>query len=153
MIITAPDNPFVMDLDKYTVFLAGGITNCSNWQAEVAAKLDREDVLIFNPRRHFYSEGVEEEQIEWEYRYLRQSDIILFYFAPETLCPITLYEYGYWVDRRDSFGCGPKIYVCCHPDYKRINDVRIQTRLCCPYTEVYTNLEDMTDEISRILED
>ena len=51
---------------------------------------------------------------------------ILFWFSPETLNPIALYELGTWVR-------GPKpIFVGVHPDYPRRQDVVIQLELARP---------------------
>ena len=47
-IITAPS----IEKPKFiSLFLAGGITNCKNWQNEVIKELEFEDVSIFNPRQ------------------------------------------------------------------------------------------------------
>ena len=46
-IITAPS----IEKPKYiSLFLAGGITNCKEWQKVVIKELESENVSIFNPR-------------------------------------------------------------------------------------------------------
>ena len=112
-----------------SIFLAGSITGAVDWQNRA------KDCLIpyynvFNPRRENYSTfdpSVEKEQITWEHDHLLFCDNIMFYFSHETLAPITLLEYGkmlsiaQWVQLN--------IFVCIHPEYKRKNDVLIQTEL------------------------
>jgi hypothetical protein len=97
------------------VFLAGGITGCSNWQKEIAADLcpDTKRSLhdqcctstgnhawpgtLFNPRREnfpMHDPKAAEAQIRWEHERLWKSDIIAIWFCKETLCPICLFELG-----------------------------------------------------------
>lgn len=40
-----------------TLFLAGGITNCSNWQQEVVTRLSGSDLTLVNPRRKIWEEA------------------------------------------------------------------------------------------------
>ena len=108
------------------VFLAGGITGCPDWQSDVVRYLEDVDVTVFNPRREDFPIGdpnAAMDQIKWEHDHLRKADAILFWFPCETLCPIVLYELGAW-----SMTTKPLI-IGCHPDYKRIQDVNIQTML------------------------
>jgi hypothetical protein len=109
------------------LFLAGGITGCPDWQADVCGMLRRVSVPldIINPRRAAWSmePGNEEAQIAWEHRHLLRADAILFWFPCETLCPIALLELGAWL-------CRPKeLFIACHPEYARRRDVVIQARL------------------------
>lgn len=121
------------------VFLAGGISGCPDWQAELLEMLKYTNLLIFNPRRkewpkfdginrtlHQMAEG--ERQIAWEYNYLRQAGRIAFWFPRETVCPITLLEYGYALGRLTADD-GPELYIGCHPDYARRFDVLHQWRV------------------------
>src|SRR5262249_11911770 len=80
-----------------TVFLAGGISDCENWQRQVAEALQHVNVTLLNPRREAFPQGNEDEnrqQIGWEHRYLKRADIVAFWFPPQTLCPIALFELG-----------------------------------------------------------
>ncbi len=111
-----------------SIFLAGSISNAADWQTKVALCLRWDtDLNVINPRREIY-DGNEEEQITWEFFYLRFCNIIMFYFSHETLAPITLFEYGKMLERlkHDPY---KKLYICIHPDYKRKQDVIIQTEL------------------------
>lgn len=129
-----------------TLFLAGSISGAWNWQKEMANKL-RQYYHIFNPRRGNYnsfSPEMEREQITWEYIHLEYCDNILFYFSHETLAPITLLELGAYLDygRKNQ----KNIYICINPEYKRKNDVLIQTELRAPnlLKNITYNLCDLT---------
>ena len=127
-------------------FLAGGITNCHNWQQDAINQLQQYDlpVLLFNPRRDDWNmeAGLEEsrKQIEWEYKYLKECVACIFWFPPETLCPITLFELGYMLGTRT------KLFIGCDPEYKRKFDVEVQTSLRDPKIKVHDNLKDLINE-------
>src|SRR5205823_10719946 len=92
--IEAPDE---YDGTGASVFLAGGISNTHDWQTELVALLAELPVAILNPRRKNYpwhDPAAAEEQIRWEFRYLRRAAAVAFWFPPETLCPIALFELG-----------------------------------------------------------
>ena len=123
---------------KDCLFLAGSITGAENWQKELAFKnhgfygrlIDRYN--IFNPRRENYNgldPKLEQEQITWEYHCIHYCERILFWFAKETLAPITLFELGSALHTHDH----SNISIGIDPEYKRKNDVIIQTRLRNPH--------------------
>lgn len=125
-----------------SVFLAGGITNCPNWQKMMASLLadTKMNLILLNPRRANFpigDPGAAMEQITWEHDHLRAATAILFWFPCETLCPIVLYELGAW-----SMTDKP-IFVGVHPRYKRRRDVEIQTGLVRPDVKVVYSLEDL----------
>jgi hypothetical protein len=127
---------------RESVFLAGGITDCPDWQADVIAALKDEDddLTIANPRRDHFDvrdPSMSVEQIEWEFRWLHRCDVISFWFPKETLCPITLYELGMWQNS------GKLILIGVHPDYKRRVDVEIQTRLVMPSRTIVYDLMEL----------
>jgi hypothetical protein len=122
------------------LFLAGSITGAHDWQKEMAFKeYDHLNGLgkplrlvdyfnVFNPRRVDFDASdpnVEKEQITWEYHCIHHCHHILFWFAPETLAPITLFELGSALNTHPHYN----IYIGIDPDYKRKNDVIIQTSL------------------------
>lgn len=76
------------------IFLAGGITNCYEWQYPAAQELlDRTDLSVLNPRRKDFDVSNlsdSAEQIKWEHYYLRKADRILFWFPKTSICPISL---------------------------------------------------------------
>ncbi len=129
-----------------SLFLAGGVTGCPNWQAEVASALSGAEVTLVNPRRKNFliADPAESEgQIVWEHRALRLASAILFWFPEESLCPISLYELGAW-----SMSQKP-LFVGVHPQYKRRIDVEIQTRLVRPDVGVKYSLTELTAAVER----
>lgn len=128
------------------LFLAGGITNCPDWQQEMRMLLDDTDLTLLNPRRADFPIGEKsaaQVQIEWEHNMLRDSDAIMFWFPEETICPIVLYELGAW-----SMGKKP-IFVGVHPDYQRRQDVEIQTKLVRPGVEIVYSISDLATQIRK----
>src|ERR1700744_4033888 len=99
-----------------SLFLAGGITDCPDWQAEMRARLEDSALVLLNPRRARFpidDPSVAEAQIAWEHRHLRRASAILFWFPAEALQPIALYELGAW-----SMTTKPLV-VGVHPGYVR----------------------------------
>lgn len=129
---------------EVSLFLGGGITGCFDWQAEVARLLQKTDLVVINPRRKHWpmnDPAATEKQIEWEYEHLQTANMIMFWFASETLCPITLFEYGKWLVRNKP------LFVGCDPEYKRIEDVKIQTALERPFQKVFTDIEAVVGSV------
>lgn len=132
------------------VFLAGGISNCPEWQMEIVQKLkDMPDTLIlFNPRRKnfpMHDAIAAEAQIRWEFYRLREADIISFWFPKETLNPIVLFELG-----AHSMTDKPLI-VGVHPQYARRQDVEIQMALVRPHLKVVYSLDEVVEGIKSYL--
>ena len=141
-LITAPEKLGVTFWP--TAFLAGGITDCPNWQAEAAHLLADFNLVLLNPRREnfpIHDPNAAEEQIKCEHDHLRLVDMILFWFPCETLCPIVLYELGAWSMTNK------RILVGVHPDYKRRQDVEIQTRLVRPSLRIVYSLAELCDQV------
>ena len=135
-----------IDPNEKSLFLAGGISNCPNWQLEVVNMLKDSDWTIINPRRANFDVGnnqLLEPQIEWEHQRLRQARAILFWFPAQTLCPITLNELGAW-----SMMNKP-LFVGTHPEYQRKYDVEIQTRLVRPEITIQDSLEKLVLQITN----
>ena len=131
-----------------SVFLAGGISNCPNWQTELLELLRDTDWLVLNPRREDFDLNdphMAEAQIEWEYRHLALSDAIAFWFPPQTLCPITLYELGKW-----SMTDKP-LLIGVDTMYARRFDVIVQTRLARPDVTVTDSLEGLAAQLKGAL--
>lgn len=83
-----------------SIFLAGGITKCVNWQKVISEKLERYCVNVLNPRRDRYPMDdslAMRQQINWEYHMLKLADVIAFWFSNETEQPIALFELGRWL--------------------------------------------------------
>lgn len=133
---------------KQNLFLAGGITNCPNWQAKFIEYLKGyPDLNIFNPRRSNYpmdDPAAAEEQIKWEYDFLKSADAIVVWFSRGSLNPITLYELGLWVNARPELPA----FVGIDPGYERAQDVIIQTRLTRPEIKIVDTLEALALQIT-----
>jgi len=130
------------------VFLAGGISNCPDWQAEAAALLsDRDDLTVINPRRagFSFSEQTAVEQITWEYAQLRQADVILFWFTVGSVQPITLYELGVHATREVPLAVGTD------PAYPRRLDVEVQLSLARPGLTIHRSLAATVAAASELL--
>jgi hypothetical protein len=126
--VEAPE-PTDFDDDAVTVFLAGGIGNCPDWQADMVSLFEDTSLVLLNPRRKEFevpwTRQASEEQINWEFEALKRADIVLFWFAEGgSVQPIALYELG--SHARDR---GKRIVVGTHPDYARRDDIEIQVRL------------------------
>ena len=134
-IIEAPDNiPPKADL-----FLAGGISNCPNWQEQAIELLGNTEGTAINPRRsEKFTEDIADEQIAWEHQALRVCDSVIFWFPSETLCPITLFELGVFTQRKDT-----PIFVGTDLKYGRRFDVIKQLQLERPEIIVRDNVKDV----------
>jgi hypothetical protein len=127
-----------------SLFLAGGISGVADWQRAIVRMLDGTDLVILNPRRRRFpidDSSAAEAQIAWEFRYLRRAAVRLFWFPPQTLCPIALYELGAW-----SVRPGP-LFVGTDPAYARRADVEVQTRLARPDVRVANSLDALADQV------
>ena len=128
-----------------SVFLAGGITNCPDWQQQMSEMLSQTSLTVLNPRRaNFPIEDPDaaQKQIEWEHAHLRKATAVLFWFPCETLCPIVLYELGAWSMTEKQ------IFVGSHPDYLRRQDVEIQTLLQRPEVAIQYSLHHLARLVS-----
>jgi hypothetical protein len=121
--------------DKKIIFLAGSIEmgSAEMWQDEVIdiikySPLHSDNTIILNPRRDNWDPSWEQtiknsvfrEQVEWELCGIEDSDLILFYFDPNTRSPITLMELGTLANVDKD-----KAIVCCPDGYWRKGNVEI----------------------------
>lgn len=130
-VVTAPEN----SNGYWSVFLAGGISGCTNWQAKVIAELEHlsecynlSNVAIYNPRRDDFDvtdRTAEIEQIKWEHSMLTKADVLSIFFAnSDSVQPITLYEFGRFCKVKGTI---PVVTV--QKGYKRERDVLIRCAL------------------------
>jgi hypothetical protein len=149
-IYTAPELPQIGRNDK-TIFLGGSIEmgTAERWQEEVIDKLNLgNDWVILNPRRKdwdpTWKQSIDNpffyQQVDWEMTYLNRATYKIFYFADNTLSPITLLElgkYGQW----DSF-------VVCKENYLRRGNVEI----FCHHNNIpiYKNIDEVIKELINI---
>ena len=132
--------------NEMSIFLAGGITNCSDWQKELTEKLKDLPITILNPRRKDFSTlslGAEEEQVEWEFNHLRKASAISFWFSKETLNPITLLELG------SQLSLNKKLFIGIDPDYQKKENVIIQTKLARPEIKIVYSLDELATQIKN----
>ena len=142
-LVTAPE-VYKPQGGEICVFLAGGITNCANWQKEVIQTLYKEVrgickpdcLVVFNPRREnfpIHDPNAAQEQIEWEFKYLEMSDIFSMYFCSGISDqPICMYELGRHLHRISSkigWSFADHAIITVEDGYKRYADVLIQSRL------------------------
>lgn len=109
-VITAPHR-IHKDNEMFSVFLAGSIEmgRASDWQQEAIALFKKytpedapADLTLFNPRRPDWDSTIKQEftdpsfyqQVMWELNALSEASVILFYFEPGTISPISLFELG-----------------------------------------------------------
>lgn len=140
--ITCPD--VYVPGDNFSIFIAGGISGCKEWQPEMIQRFKTVDVDLINPRRSDFditNPRMSEEQITWEHEHLEAADAILFWFPFETMCPITLFELGKY-----SMSTKP-IFVACHPAYQRKFDVEHQMALVRPELKVHDNWEELIADV------
>ena len=102
-------------------------------------------LVLLNPRRRDFpidDPSAAEGQIAWEYRHLRRAMAVLFWFPPETLCPIALYELGGRSVCRDQ-----ALFVGTDPAYGRKLDVELQLRLARPEVRVADQIEELAGQV------
>lgn len=150
---------------EITCFLAGGITDCGEWQDEVINYLENVDVdltglVLFNPRRKnfpIHDPNASNEQIAWEFNMLEQMDIFSMYFAnsPKSVQPICMYELGRNLAKmevRFPNDYMNRITVSVEQGYSREQDVVIQSKLAMKgqdFVETNSNPEKHADTIIR----
>jgi len=108
------------------MFLAGGITDCPDWQRDLVLELHSTNLTVYNPRRANFPIGdpsAAQEQIAWEHERLHVADAVSFWFPCETLCPIVLFELGAALERHQH------LVVGVHEQYPRRQDVEVQCGL------------------------
>lgn len=137
--ITAPQKYKTTDRE-ISVFLAGGIVGCRDWQKDVIKcitfKSFGTNLVVYNPRRPSFpisDPNAAEEQIAWEFEALNNADIFSMYFdGGESDQPICMYELGRNIARIREMHPGDfekRIVVTCSPNYKRKKDVEVQVAL------------------------
>ncbi|WP_431243328.1 nucleoside 2-deoxyribosyltransferase domain-containing protein [Flavobacterium sp. P21] len=92
-----------LSIDAKTIFLAGSIEmdKAVDWQKH-CEELLQDQFVIFNPRRSEWDSGWSQtienpnfkEQVNWELNALERADIIIMFFAENTMSPISLLEFG-----------------------------------------------------------
>lgn len=150
--IQAP-NWFPRNKNAIKIFLAGSIemNTAENWQKRLLDLCSELDVIFLNPRRDDWDNTITQdssdprfrEQVEWELDGLNHSDIILFYFDPNTKSPVTLLELGKFVDSDEHI-----VLVCCPDGFWRKGNVdivceRARIPVCKTFEDLYVKLLDI----------
>jgi len=143
-VLTPPDFPNVTG--KKSIFLGGSIEmgKASDWQSAFIHKFEKkfglhpdspsysliapeiQNYVILNPRRPDWDSSWKQsikdpnffQQVVWELDYLERATCRVFYFATETLSPITLLELGKFHAYRNTF-------VCWEGGYKREGNLEV----------------------------
>lgn len=149
--IKAP-NKFNYLEERISIFLAGSIEMgaASDWQAKVADRLSKYDVVLLNPRRDDWDTSWEQttenehfvEQVEWEMDCLNGCSYIFMNLEPNTISPISLLELG-------AYSNDGKMMVCCPKEFFRSGNVEI----FCDYHLIrfYNNLDDAIDNLEQMV--
>ena len=156
-VITAPEYP-TLDYMDVTCFLAGGITNCIDWQNEVINQLKdfNEHLVLCNPRRANFpinDPNASLEQITWEYKFLEKCEIFSMYFdgTDKSDQPICFYELGRNIERmkqKFSMNWDKHIIISVDMNFKRASDVIIQTKLATN-DQVKVNINYNSEELIK----
>ena len=138
-----------------SVFAAGSIEmgRAVQWQKQMAATLQDLPITLCNPRRGAWDPNVTQsakdeafkQQVEWELAALQKADIIIFFFDPNTVSPVTMMELGLWA----SSG---KAIVCCDSRFWRAGNIHLVCeRYGVPLVEKFKDLVTALRE--RLLKD
>jgi hypothetical protein len=152
--IKAP-NKFEKENSKKYIFLAGSIEMgaAEKWQEKLINEFIKEDNAVFlNPRRNDWNSSWKQdkenqnfrEQVEWELNAMEVADLIVMYFVPGTISPISLLEFGMWCKTN-------KIIVYCPEGFQRKGNVDI---VCERYgTKQVSNWNEFINAIHNFLKD
>lgn len=135
--------------DVKTIFLAGSIEmdKAIDWQKYCEEAL-KENYIIFNPRRDewdsSWSQTIENdnfnEQVTWELNALEKADIIIMYFAGNTMSPISLLEFGLYAQSN-------KMKVVVEENFWRKGNIDI---VCKRYNiEQFNTLQDLIKSLIK----
>lgn len=138
----APDYPEIYDDKRISIFLAGTIDqgNSHNWQNDFMNVFQDWDIDIYNPRRPHWNTTIDptlvsnelENQVNWELDHLECSDLIVMRLLSSSLSPISLFEFGLFLGKRD-------IIVYCEEGFWRKGNVDIicdRYNIECHYNEM-----------------
>ena len=149
-VVEAPNELYSIDNETQNlkVFIAGGITNCPDWQQEFIENFDDYDYLtLYNPRRREFNVDnpyETEKQIVWEYRHLEEADIIVYWFSTGSINPIVLFELGKYLEKSP-------IVIGIESGYEREKDVVIQSRLAGYTGDFCTSVEELAERVKTVI--
>lgn len=166
MIISPEKSRPLYEESKVTVFLGGSIEmgRAEDWQTKIHAALNGlysdADLALFNPRRTEWDAtwsqenkpGPFQDQVNWELsRITLYSDIVCFYFDPNTTSPISLLELGLVTGMLIHGQKYPlKCVVYCPPEYFRKGNVDITCELA--NIPVFNTYEDFLQALIKTID-
>ena len=124
--------------------------NSENWQKMVEMALSDQNLIVLNPRREEWRDDwkpVSDDsnfraQVEWELEALETADIIVMYFVPNSLSPISLLELGLYAQTE-------KLMLVCPEGYWRKGNVDI---VCEKYNiNTYPDLETLITALKTMV--
>jgi hypothetical protein len=131
MIVIKPPHPTTKaGANINAIFLAGSIEMgvAEDWQSRVEKFFENwpTEIAILNPRRENWDPSWNQDftnpqfyqQVNWELTGLDAADMIIMYFHPDTMAPITLLEFGKYADSN-------KLLVCCPTGFWKKGNVDI----------------------------
>jgi hypothetical protein len=133
-------------ITRPSIILYGAIQPEPSWQTHLATSLSDLPISILDPRRSDWdSSWIEDvsfplfkEQVTWEMDYAAVADVVVFYFAPGALTPVTLLELGLYA------GTG-KAVVCCPEGFYKKGNVQM---VCARYgIEMVGDLEGLGEVV------
>lgn len=152
MIEVKAPNIFAEPINAPALFLGGSIEmdKAERWQDEFVAALADLPVIIYNPRRDNWDSSIPQEadnpqfneQVTWELNRQAESSLIVYYFCPGTMSPITLLELGLFAGRKN-------VIVGCPPGFWRKGNVDIVCRAFG--IQVCDSLESLISTTRRII--
>ena len=158
-VITTPEIFEKSKRSEVCCFLAGGITNCRNWQNDVITELkyETDNLILFNPRREnfpIHDSNAALEQISWEFKWLENCDIFSIYFdgTNKSDQPICFYELGRNIERmkiKFPVDWEKRIIISVDKNFKRADDVIIQTKLATS-NKIKINVSNSSDELIQM---
>ncbi|MBP6386797.1 MAG: nucleoside 2-deoxyribosyltransferase domain-containing protein [Pseudarcicella sp.] len=148
-IYKSPENIESRDKAIKTIFLAGSIEmdKAINWQEKCEKELT-DKFILFNPRRENWDKSWKQikentqfyEQVNWELDALEKADIIIMFFANETISPISLLEFGLYAKSK-------KMMVVVENEFWRKGNIDI---VCEKYRiEQYNSLEKLIEHLNN----
>ena len=148
--------PEYYETNDVRIFLAGGITNCPEWQKEVEERLENvKDGVLYNPRRDNFPIGdpsAATEQITWEFYQLMNADIIAIWFSDGLSDqPIAMYELGRYFHKFENNT--ENFIIGVHSNYNRATDVYTQIKLANEEVanRITDNLKTFSQQIGEIV--
>lgn len=126
-------------------YLAGGCA--TEWRQYLMDRMTSDEfynAVIIDPVSSTYDP---KKNTEWEFNTMRRSDCIVFWFAAETLQPISLFELG--TVCRDHL---KPMIVGIHPQYEKVDTLITQLKLFRPDVRIVFDLNHVLSEMEQFVE-